>query len=102
LEVRGGSGVNKVIVLPARELSGMEKIMESRIVVPLAAHCVIASRKLPGPLSVFVVTVNVFAKAIVWQNTSNSDTNKVLKMLVIRVLILKIDPISGLGNLKPD
>jgi hypothetical protein len=78
-EVSAGSGDNKVMVLPASELSAIANITESCVAVPLAAHCVIASRRLPGPLSLFVVTMIVFPKTVVFKNSKTHRKKMVFR-----------------------
>src|SRR5580692_4485162 len=62
LEVRSGNADARVMVRPARDWSAMLNTIKSGVAVPLAAAWVMASRREPGPLSAFVVTVNVVAK----------------------------------------
>ena len=64
LDVNGGNGDKRVMVLPARLLSGSAKMMESRVDVPLAEAWLIASRREPGPLSALVETTMIAGNAV--------------------------------------
>lgn len=59
---RLGSVEARVMVRPARDWSAILKTIRLGP-APLAAAWLIASRREPGPLSAFVVTVKVVAKA---------------------------------------
>jgi hypothetical protein len=68
------------MVLPALVVSGIEKIIVSLVAIPLAAGLAIAFRKLPVPLSDFVVTVKV--SAIQKPGSRQSNTVSIKHLLI--------------------
>ena len=65
LELTAGRAEARVMVLPAWLWSAKLKLIRSGVADPLAAACVKASRKVPGPLSALEVTGKVVAMDLV-------------------------------------